>query len=401
MTQQRRLFVLGSTGSIGENTLEVVRHLAAEGSINYSVIGLAAGSNVEKLALQANKLGCAAVAIAHSNAARQWRGPTACQLFSGADSALELVKAHARPGDLVMGAMVGAAGIAPILAAIEAGCDIALANKETLVAAGEIVTEAARRRGVSIIPVDSEHSAVFQCLRAATTPKEVQRIVLTASGGPFRNTPKDIMNCAVLSDALKHPTWSMGRKVTIDSASMMNKALEIIEAHWLFDLPAEKIDAVIHPQSIVHSFVEFVDGSVVAQLSPPDMRLPIQLALTWPARAPRCAKALDWTALRTLEFEPIDVDRFPAVQLAWRVIRAGGTSGAILNAANEAAVDAFSLGSIHFGEISTLVLAALDAIPATAVGDLSTILHADAQARAWVQSEVCRLRVADAHSGAQ
>lgn len=397
MNQQRRLFVLGSTGSIGENTLEVVRHLCATRSISYQVVGLAAGSNVQLLARQADEFGCTAVAVADVDAARAWRGPAGCEVFGGEDSALALIKTHARAGDLVMGAMVGAAGIAPILTAIEAGCDIALANKETLVAAGAIVTEAARRRNVSIVPVDSEHSAIFQCMRAGRSPSEVQRIVLTASGGPFRCTPKAVMDCAVVADALKHPTWSMGPKVTIDSASMMNKALEIIEAHWLFDLPAEKIEAIIHPQSIVHSFVEFVDGSVVAQLSPPDMKLPIQLALTWPARAPRCAKALDWAALRTLDFEPVDFERFPAVQLAWRVIRVGGTSGAILNAANEAAVEAFTRGTIRFGEISTLVMGALDAIPAIAVVDLSTVSDADSQARAWVYSQLSPTHVTHAH----
>lgn len=401
MKQQRRLFVLGSTGSIGENTLEVVRHLCAERSITYQVVGLAAGSNIQSLALQAQEFGCTAVAIADVVAARGWRGTAGCEVFEGEDSALALIKAHARAGDLVMGAMVGAAGIAPILAAIEAGCDIALANKETLVAAGAIVTEAARRCNVSIVPVDSEHSAIFQCLRAGQSPREVQRIVLTASGGPFRCTPKKVMDSAVLADALKHPTWSMGPKVTIDSASMMNKALEIVEAHWLFDLPAEKIDAIIHPQSIVHSFVEFVDGSIVAQLSPPDMKLPIQLALTWPARGPRCAKALDWSALRSLDFEPIDFDRFPAVQLAWRVIRAGGTSGAILNAANEAAVEAFTEGTIRFGEISTLVTGALDAIPAISIADLSTVSEADSHARAWVRAQVRPRHATHAHPSAR
>ncbi len=401
MNQQRRLFVLGSTGSIGENTLEVVRHLCQARSISYKVVGLAAGSNLTSLTRQAQEFGCTAVALADVDAAKRWRGPAGCELFVGSDSALALIKAHARAGDLVMGAMVGAAGIAPILAAIEAGCDIALANKETLVAAGEIVTQAARRHSVSIVPVDSEHSAIFQCLRAGTSTAEVERIVLTASGGPFRCTPREVMDNAVLSDALNHPTWTMGPKVTIDSASMMNKALEIIEAHWLFGLPAEKIAAIIHPQSIVHSFVEFVDGSVVAQLSPPDMKLPIQLALTWPARAPRSAKALDWSSLRSLDFEPIDFDRFPAVQLAWRVIRAGGTSGAILNAANEAAVEAFTRGTIRFGEITALVVGALDAVPATPADDLSAVSRADSQARGWVHAEVAQTHSTRAHPSAR
>ncbi len=388
MQAQRRLIILGSTGSIGEHTLDVVRHLRAEGSFCYTVVGLAAGSNAKALTRQANEFRPSAVAIAEPEAATAFRSSDPCELFLGDDAAVDLIRTQARAGDLVMGAMVGAAGIAPILAAIEAGCDIALANKETLVAAGSIVTAAARARGVSILPVDSEHSAIFQCLRAATSSREVERIVLTASGGPFRQTSREVMRCAVLHDALNHPTWKMGPKVSIDSATMMNKALEIIEAHWLFGLPAERIEAIVHPQSIVHSFVEFVDGSVVAQLSPPDMKLPIQLALTWPARDARCAKAIDWTSLRALEFEPIDHQRFPAVQLAWRVIRAGGSAGAIFNAANEAAVEAFIGGTIRFGDISDLVLGALDAIAPTTVDSLAAVSRADAAARAWVRGAV-------------
>ncbi len=354
--------------------------------MHFDIIGLAAGTNAGRLIQQALETGATAIALADESCALNVA--PSIEIYRGKDAALDLIKAHARRGDLVMGAMVGAAGIAPILAAIEAGCDIALANKETLVAAGAIVTEAARRNGVSILPVDSEHSAILQCLRSGDQSTEVERIVLTASGGPFRRATRETMACATLADALKHPTWSMGQKVTIDSASMMNKALEMIEAHWLFDLSAERIDVIIHPQSIVHSFVEFIDGSVIAQLSPPDMKLPIQLAMTWPMRSPRSATPLDWKNLRGLEFEPVDHDRFPAVKLAWNAIRAGGSSGAIFNGANEAAVEAFVAGRIRFGEISLLVSGALDAIAPTPVPDLAAVFAADSQARKWVAQKL-------------
>ena len=386
MPIRRRLIILGSTGSIGENTLIVATHLAAHADVDFDIIGLAAGPNADRLIQQALETGATAIALADESCALNVA--PSIKIYRGKDAALDLIKAHARRGDLVMGAMVGAAGIAPILAAIEAGCDIALANKETLVAAGAIVTEAARRNSVSILPVDSEHSAILQCLRSGDQSTEVERIVLTASGGPFRRATRETMACATLADALKHPTWSMGQKVTIDSASMMNKALEMIEAHWLFDLSAERIDVIIHPQSIVHSFVEFIDGSVIAQLSPPDMKLPIQLAMTWPMRSPRSATPLDWKNLRGLEFEPVDHDRFPAVKLAWNAIRAGGSSGAIFNGANEAAVEAFVAGRIRFGEISLLVSGALDAIAPTPVPDLAAVFAADSQARKWVAQKL-------------
>ncbi|MSR29301.1 MAG: 1-deoxy-D-xylulose-5-phosphate reductoisomerase [Phycisphaerales bacterium] len=387
MRSTRRLIVLGSTGSIGENTLTVVRHLAREESIAFEVVGLAAARNGAALAAQARELGPLAVALADVNAALPDL-PTGIRIHRGPTAAVELVKETARPGDLVLAAIVGSAGIAPVLAAIEMGCDIALANKEALVAAGAIVTARARERGVRIIPVDSEHSAIAQCLRSGDPAAEVRRIVLTASGGPFRQASVETIERATLADALKHPTWTMGQKVTIDSATMMNKALEIVEAHWLFGLDAERIDAIVHPASIVHSFVEFVDGSVIAQMSPPDMRLPIQFALTWPRRAPLCCTPLDWASLRTLDFHPIDHQRFPAVALAGQVIRAGGTSGAILNGANEAAVEAFVAGRIRFGQISRLVAAALAAIPAVPALTLNDVSGADSAARAFVASEI-------------
>jgi 1-deoxy-D-xylulose-5-phosphate reductoisomerase len=286
-----------------------------------------------------------------------------------------------------MAAIVGVAGLAPVLAAIERGCDIALANKETLVAGGAVVREAIARRKVELLPVDSEHSAVFQCLRSGTV-REVERLVLTASGGPFRTWSAERTANATVAEALRHPTWQMGRKVTIDSASLMNKGLEVIEAHWLFDLPSARIDAIVHPQSIVHSFVEFRDGSTIAQLSPPSMKLPIQYALTWPERTAGCSPTIAWDALRTLDFEPVDHARFPAIGLAKRVIDAGGTSGATFNAANEAAVEGFVDGRIRFGDIAAVVEEALDALPVRPAATLADVLEADREARAFARDRI-------------
>jgi 1-deoxy-D-xylulose-5-phosphate reductoisomerase len=288
---------------------------------------------------------------------------------------------------MVMAAIVGVAGLAPVLAAIERGCDIALANKETLVAGGAVVREAIARRKVELLPVDSEHSAVFQCLRSGTV-REVERLVLTASGGPFRTWSAERTANATVAEALRHPTWQMGRKVTIDSASLMNKGLEVIEAHWLFDLPSSRIDAIVHPQSIVHSFVEFRDGSTIAQLSPPSMRLPIQYALTFPDRVAGCCPTMGWDGMRSLDFEPVDHERFPAIRLAKRVIDAGGSAGAVFNAANEVAVEAFVAGSLRFGDIPAIVAEALDALEAGPAGSLGEVLAADAAARGFARERV-------------
>jgi 1-deoxy-D-xylulose-5-phosphate reductoisomerase len=379
MTETRRLIILGSTGSIGTATLEVVAHLAQQDDgPRYSVVGLAAGSNATLLAQQAEQFGVHDVALADTRSSSAL--PASLRIITGPDAALELIDRVAQPGDMVMASMVGVAGLAPVLAAIERGCDIALANKETLVAAGSVVQEAVARKGVKLLPVDSEHSAVFQCLRSGTL-REVDRLVLTASGGPFRTWSPERTANATLAEALRHPTWQMGRKVTIDSASLMNKGLEVIEAHWLFDLPSDRIDAIVHPQSIVHSFVEFRDGSTIAQLSPPSMKHPIQYALTWPARLPGCCPTIAWDALRALEFEPVDHARFPAINLAKRVIDAGGSSGAIFNAANEVAVEAFIAGSLRFGDIAAVVTDSLDRLPARAVHTLAEVLTADRDAR--------------------
>ncbi len=267
--KSRRLIVLGSTGSIGTNALTVVEHLRRRKLFEFDVIGLAAGSNIELLREQALRFGVGHVAIADAAQAHALKAIS--HVHAGPEAARQLVEAAAQPGDLVLGAMVGAAGIPATLAAIDRGCDIALANKETLVAAGALVMPRVRDRGVSILPIDSEHSAVFQCLLAGRSIDEVERLVITASGGPFRTWGKEKLYNATVEEALNHPTWNMGPKVTVDSAALVNKALEVIEAHWLFDLPASRIEVIVHPQSIVHSLVEFVDGSLIALLGPPDM----------------------------------------------------------------------------------------------------------------------------------
>jgi 1-deoxy-D-xylulose-5-phosphate reductoisomerase len=381
-TTPRRLILLGSTGSIGTNTLAVVEHLHERQLMQFEIVGLAAGTRSTLVAEQAKRFGVEHVAVADEKAAAAVKGVR--HVYAGADAALQLIEAVARPGDLVLSAIVGSAGLPATIAAIEMGCDIALANKETLVAAGELVMPLVRQRGVNLLPVDSEHSAIFQCLQAGRTGDEVARLVLTASGGPFRTWPADRVENASVQETLDHPTWDMGPKVTVDSASLMNKALEVIEAHWLFDMPADKIAVVVHPQSIVHSFVEFIDGSVVAQLSPPDMKSPIQYALSWPARLDGCARTMDWQTASNLEFEPVDHDRFPALGLAWRVIETGGTAGAIFNAANEVAVAAFLERRTSFGMITSLVERTMNAVEAVPVQDLDDIHRADQAARAEV-----------------
>ncbi len=383
MSQAPRILVLGSTGSIGRSTLEVVAHLRSAGLRDLPVVGLAAGTNIELLAEQASQSGATDVAIADPQAATAYRGPG--RVHAGA---CELVTAIAEPGDIIVAAIVGAAGIDAVLAGIERGCRIALANKETLVAAGSVVIPAAAAAGVEILPVDSEHSAIFQCLHGEEKRGEIERLVLTASGGPFRGREAGEIASATIEQALNHPTWDMGAKISIDSATLANKALEIIEAHWLFSLPAEQIDAIVHPQSIVHGFVEFTDGSVLAQCGPPDMRTPIQYALTWPDRVDGSGRRMNWSELSQLDFEPIDHDAFPLIRLAWQAIRSGGTAGAVLNAANEVAVEAFLGGGIRFGDISTLVSEACTACPPRQASSLADIRAADAEARRFVQSHL-------------
>lgn len=389
----RRVIVLGSTGSIGVNTLAVIDHLNRTAGTSFDVVGLAAGGNAKLLSEQAMRFGVGHVALQRG----PWKGdPCGVACFTGDDAALRLVQDV--DADLVVAAIVGIAGLRPTLRAVELGRDIALANKETLVAAGDLVVPAAKRSGAKLLPVDSEHAAIWQCLHApalpgpgpvtATATATVRRVVLTASGGAFRDTDPKTAYHASAEQALNHPTWDMGPKVTIDSATMMNKALELIEAHHLFGLPAEKLTALIHPQSIVHGLVEFADHSVLAQLAPPDMRTPIQAALAWPDRPAGCSRVLDWTKLRRLDFAPPQENQYPAIPLAYRVLQAhtsgNGTAGAIFNAANEAAVAAFLNRRIPFGRIVELVTEALDALPVSPADSLDAVLDADARARRFI-----------------
>lgn len=385
---RKNIAILGSTGSIGCNTLQVVENLGPP----YSVVALSAHRQTEKLLEQVQRHRPAAVAITDegvdSKVVELIRSAGA-QVLRGCDGMTELA---IRPDvDIVVAAVVGAAGLPAVLAAVRAGKTVALANKESLVVAGSLVIPEARQRGVPILPVDSEHSAIFQAMQCGRG-SEVKRIILTASGGPFRKWEKKLIEQASLADALNHPTWRMGNKVSIDSATMFNKGLEIIEACWLFDLPPDRIEVVIHPESVIHSMVEFVDGSVIAQLSPPDMRTPIQYALTYPDRAVGMSRRLDLTAAFKLTFEPPDLDRFPALRIAYDVAARGGTLGAVMNAANEAAVSAFASGNISFGEISRLVEMAVQTHQVQPHPTVDDLLEADQWARQMVDTQVASRR---------
>jgi len=343
----KNVAILGSTGSIGRSTLDVI---AASGG-TLRAAALSAHGSVKRLAAQAREFGPDRVVItAPENADNPALSdlPPETELLSGSEY---VVKIASHPSiDVVVSAIVGSAGLKGTWAAIEAGKTVALANKESLVVGGPLVMEMATRTGAKLLPVDSEHSAVFQALQAGRQD-EVRRVVLTASGGPFRNHTAEQLAHVTVEEALAHPTWNMGPKITVDSATMMNKALEIIEARWLFGLSPDQIGVMIHPQSVVHSMVEYIDGSVVAQLSPPDMKLPIQYALTWPDRLEGVAAKLNWTESLALEFHPPDFGRFPALSLGLEVARSGGTAGAVLNGANEAAVAAFLERQIRFDQI--------------------------------------------------
>ena len=368
----RRVFILGSTGSIGCSTVEVIEHLRSiDGDGSWPVIGISAGSNCELLLQQAAQLDVEAIAITNK-AALEFKN-----IFSNSE---ELLKAHAKPGDIVVAAIVGFAGVAPVLTAIECGCDIALANKETLVAAGEVIMKAVQEAGVRLLPVDSEHSAIYQALSERPNA-EIAKITLTASGGSLRNIKTEDLSNATVEQVLNHPTWSMGAKVTVDSASLMNKALELIEACWLFDVKDDRLEAVIHPQSIVHGMVQFVDGSVIAQMSPPDMKLPIQFALTYPKRVDGCSPKIDWANHSTLQFEAIDEIRHPAIQLAYDVIRLGGTAGAVFNAANEEVVESFLEHSLPFGAMVPIVAEVLGTITHSENVTLEAVVAKDTEAR--------------------
>jgi 1-deoxy-D-xylulose-5-phosphate reductoisomerase len=377
----RRLSILGSTGSVGEQALAVAEAFPER----YRVVALAAGRNLAKLAAQVRRFRPELVSVADPAsvpALREQLAGARVEIAAGAEG-LEAVAAH--PADLVLAALVGAVGLAPTLAAIRAGRDIALANKEVLVMAGALVLREARARGVTLLPVDSEHSAIFQAL-AGQRREDVARLVLTASGGPFRGWDAARIARASVEEALRHPNWEMGPKITIDSATLMNKGLEVIEARWLFEMLPERVDVIVHPQSIVHSLVEFVDGSVLAQLGLPDMRVPIAVALAYPERLPLELPRLDLAAIARLEFEVPDRKRFPCLDLAYAALRGGEAAPAVLNAANEVAVAAFLEGRIAFPAIAAANEAVLDAFAAQAgaapLAALDEVIAADAWARA-------------------
>ncbi|MBN1396392.1 MAG: 1-deoxy-D-xylulose-5-phosphate reductoisomerase [Pirellulales bacterium] len=374
--------VLGSTGSIGRSTLEVIA--ASNGSMR--AVSLAANKNTELLLRQAQSTSPKAIAVADPAAGQRqdWSAlPKECELLVGVEGVLQLVTEG--DVDIVLSAIVGSAGLRSTWAALEAGKTVALANKESLVVGGPLMTDLARRKNAKILPVDSEHSAVFQALQAGRR-EEVRRVVLTASGGPFRSLSLEKLAQVAVADALAHPTWRMGPKITVDSATLMNKALEIIEARWLFDLRADQIAVVIHPQSIVHSMVEYKDGSVIAQLSPPDMKLPIQYALTWPHRREGVAERLDWTRAMELRFEPPDFERFDALRLGLEAAAAGGTAGAVVNGANEAAVAKFIEGRLGFHQIVPACRSVLENHNFDPNPNLEQALAADG----WARQEVLR-----------
>ncbi|WP_090030485.1 1-deoxy-D-xylulose-5-phosphate reductoisomerase [Cellulomonas marina] len=390
----RRVTVLGSTGSIGTQAEDVVLH----NPDRFVVTGLSAGGrDPGALARQAATLGVEVVAVADPAAAAPlraalvaqdggegarpgWSG-AAVEVLAGPDAATELA---GRPADVVLNGITGSVGLRPTLAALTAGSTLALANKESLVVGGPLV-QAARRRADQIVPVDSEHSAIAQALRAGARG-EVRRLVLTASGGPFRGWDADAVKAVTPQQALAHPTWSMGPVVTVNSATLMNKGLELVEAHLLFDVPEDRIAVVVHPQSVVHSMVEFVDGSTIAQASPPDMRLPIALGLGWPDRVPGAAPANDWTAPVAWTFEPLDEEVFGAVRLARAAVRASATHPAVLNAANEECVEAFLAGRIGFGDVVATVERVLDEHPGTPASALTLEAVLDAEDAARVRA---------------
>ena len=367
------LTVLGSTGSIGRQTLEVAEDLGIP------VCALAAGRSAERLEAQARKFRPKYAVLGDEAAAKALRialADTETKVLSGPEALLEI--AAMPEADTVLGAMSGAAGLRPALAAAEAGKRLALANKETLVCAGRILLAAVDRCGAELIPVDSEHSAIFQCLNGNPAPK---RILLTASGGPFRDLPAEELERVTPAQALKHPNWSMGPKVTVDSATLMNKGLELIEAMHLFRMPPERINVLVHPQSIVHSAVEFPDGAVLAQLGSPDMRLPIQLALTWPARLPSIAAPLDLTQAPPLTFREPDTDRFPCLAIARQAAAGEGADCAVMNAANEIAVAAFLGNKLSFTGIPALVRRVMETLPGLPGDSLEAVEAADLEAR--------------------
>lgn len=374
----KRVILLGSSGSIGESTCKVARALPDK----MKIVGLGVAKSTEKLLEQAKEFGVKALAVSDPQAAEKVKSklPAGAKFFPGAEGLARMVEET--DADMVLVAIVGTAGLAPALAALRSGKDLAVASKEILVLAGSTVMAEAKKRKRQVLPVDSEHNAIFQCLQGANE-KEVRKVILTASGGPFRQSRAAELEKVTLAQALKHPTWSMGKKITIDSATMFNKGLEMIEAHWLFGLPMKQVEVVVHPQSIVHSMVEFIDGSVLAQLSVTDMCFPIQYAVTFPERMPSGLPPLDLAKLGSLTFEAPDEKRFPALRLAREAGEAGGTLPGVFNAANEVAVEAFLAEQIPFPRIWGIVEEVMQKHIHISSPDLDAIIDLDR----WARSE--------------
>jgi 1-deoxy-D-xylulose-5-phosphate reductoisomerase len=372
----RGITILGATGSVGQSTLDLIGRAAGD----WHVHALTANSDAEGLAAQARAMRADCAVVADDSAYGALKDALFGSGISAASGKAALVEAAERPAEVVMSAIVGAAGLAPTMAAVQRGATIAIANKETLVCAGDLVKAAAKLSGARLLPVDSEHNAIYQIFDH-DRPERVARIILTASGGPFRTASVETMRAATPAQACNHPVWSMGAKISVDSATLMNKGLELIEAYQLFPVRADQLEVIVHPQSVVHSLVEYIDGSVLAQLGTPDMRTPIAYALAWPERMPTPCKRLDLVDVAKLEFEAPDFDRFPALALAWAAMRAGGSAPAILNAANEIAVEAFLAGRIGFLDIAAVVAATLDMVAAAPVATLADVVAIDATAR--------------------
>ncbi|HAK61058.1 MAG TPA: 1-deoxy-D-xylulose-5-phosphate reductoisomerase [Nitrospiraceae bacterium] len=386
----KNLTILGSTGSIGQSTLAVVERFPDR----FRVVGLAAGRNSELLEKQIRQFRPTVAALLGEKAAEDLRKTCRdipVRIFSGVEGMIEV--AAVAEADMTVSAVVGTAGLVPTMAAIQAGKDIALANKEVLVAAGEIVMDECRARGVKVFPVDSEHSAIFQCLHAGSD-NEVRRLFLTASGGPFRAYAKKDLETVTTAQALKHPNWSMGKKITIDSATLMNKGLEVIEARWLFGIPPERISVLVHSQSIVHSMVEYNDGAVIAQLGAPDMKGPIAYALAYPERLDGVSPTLDLATVGSLTFEEPDRERFPCLAYSYDALRAGGSMPAVLSAANEVAVKYFLQEKIGFTDIARVIRSTMDAHTPSPVKTVEDALKADLWARREAEGIIAGLQVA-------
>jgi 1-deoxy-D-xylulose-5-phosphate reductoisomerase len=379
----RRISILGATGSIGKSTLDLLERDRGR----FDVSAVTAATNAEALAQIARRTGARLAVIAdearYEDLAELLVG-TNCRAAAGEEA---LIEAATDSADLIIAAIVGCAGLRPVMAAVEAGKTVALANKEALVTAGALMIDAAAMSNATILPVDSEHNAIFQCLTGARR-EDVARIILTASGGPFRTASAETMRAATPGQAVAHPNWSMGAKISVDSATLMNKGLELIEAHYLFGLPSERIEILIHPQSVIHSLVEYVDGSVLAQLGSPDMRIPIAYALAWPDRMPTPAQRLDLAAISRLDFGEPDTGRFPALRLAREALEAGGSAPAVLNAANEVAVATFLDGKIAFPDISRLVEAALQENDSRAPQSIEDVFEIDRKVRSEVTAMI-------------